>query len=120
MLHTTHIGNLAKENATWLHDQGLFTRTENDEIGIRDNLIYNALLPRPVQLYSLFRWVVEDIQQRTGLDDINDIVTTMRTGYVPGRDFEMERIFSIAERGISNWEEASQTKGKSKHRAKEF
>lgn len=120
MLHNTHIGNMDKENTVWLNDQGILVRDDQENIAIADNQIYNALLERPVQAYSLFRWVVQDVQEKTGLLDINDIVTCMRTGSVKDRAYEMERIVSVAEAGIRLITESKQQKGGGSRKSDKF
>lgn len=93
-LITTEIGLMSSENVKYLLQQGVI----NKDLGIKYKLINNSDFKRPVQLWSLYCLVSEDVSKETGIKDPNEIVTVMREGL----DLEQKypRVESIINRGV--------------------
>lgn len=90
----TDVGLLSGENVQYLVRQGVI----NGELGIRYKLINNSDFKRPVQLWSLYCLVCEDITRDTGVKDVNEIVTIMREGL--NTEQQYPRVDSIINKGV--------------------
>lgn len=119
MLITTDMGNITKDNAVWLNAQGVITRHEG-EVVIADNLVHHPMLDRPVQAYSLFLWCYDDVAEQTGLHQKDDVITAMRTGAVKGRDYEMDKVYSIIEKGVELITQKKRESGSGARKSKSF
>jgi len=77
----TDLGLVSKENANWLYKQGIIAR----DGCLRFNLV-DGMIEKKVQMYSYFRWVVDDIKEKIPTApkqvrlDTEDMVTLMREG----------------------------------------
>jgi hypothetical protein len=69
-------GLLTRENANYLYEVGVV----DEEGHILYRPINNSGFDRPVQLWSLFYLIKNDIAEVTGLKDLNAIVDVMREG----------------------------------------
>lgn len=80
-LITTDLGLVSSENANWLYKQGVIARDGS----LKFNLV-DGMLEKKVQVYSYFRWVVDDIKEKIPTApkqvrlDTEDMVTLMREG----------------------------------------
>ena len=75
----TSIGDLSQENIKFLIEKGVLTHVEGG-IEIKHSIIHHDTLDRPLQIYSLFRLVYEDIVETLGVKDVDKIVNIMRLG----------------------------------------
>jgi len=79
----TELGLLSRDNANWLFQQNIISRE-----GAIKFVLVNGMLEKKVQLYSYFRWIIDDIKNKVpatprqiGLD-VDDFTSLMRTGAV--------------------------------------
>jgi len=79
----TGVGLITSENANWLYKQGVITR----EGFIKHNLV-EGISGKKVQLYSYFRWIIDDIKEKIPTApkqaniEIDDLIDIMRTGEI--------------------------------------
>lgn len=78
---TTDVGLLQVDNANWLFKQNII-----ESGGLLRNVLVKGMAEKRVQLYSYFRWLVEDIKtkittppRQVGIG-VDEIITLMRTG----------------------------------------
>lgn len=82
-LISTDLGLLSSDNANWLYKQGVVNR----EGGIKFNLV-NGMVNKKVQLYSYFRWIVDNIKgtipsaPKQVTVDTDSLISLMRFGEI--------------------------------------
>ena len=96
-MYETDIGYLSKDNLIYLASQGVLTKGEDGSVKIKYNIVESEQLSTPIQMYSLFRQVVENIKELTGEIDIDKIVGIMRNGEGPDG---YQSVVSVKEGGI--------------------
>lgn len=78
---TTDIGLLQKDNANWLYGQSII-----NEKGLLRNRLVNGVSEKKAQMYSYFRWVLDDIKSKIPSPPkqvsvgVDELITLMRFG----------------------------------------
>jgi hypothetical protein len=109
----TDIGYLIAENLDYLYSyQKLLISLDDGNYGFRYGFVQDSTLPRPLAWYSAFRLVVDDIQETTGVREIDAVVTIMREGNMGSRPYP--RVDSILNKGKMLAIQTNRDKGGSK------
>lgn len=95
----TAIGDISKDNARYLIDQGVLTVNEEKELEIAHQLIDDSSFNRPLQLWSLFCHVVQDIRDTyNSRMDIDAVIGIMRNGSLK-TDVQYASVTSVRVKG---------------------
>lgn len=93
-LINTDAGLLTIENARYLCDVGVI----DEEGHILYKLINKSAFTRPVQLWSMFCLIKEDIAKTLGIYRLNAIVDVMRNGEIGGEK-EYPKVMDFIQKG---------------------
>lgn len=105
----TDAGLLSIDNLEYLYSLGVINR----EGGIKSQEIKNSSFKRPVQLWSMFCLIKEDITRSTGVSDLNQVVNIMRQGQYD-TEKKYPKVESIIQKGTQLVFEAYERQGGSK------
>ena len=113
--YETEIGFLDVENIKYLLDQGVLVKSKEGVV-IRSHERHSSYLDRDIQIWSMYRWVFEDIRTVTGVTDMNAVLDIMRKG--DAKYPQVTNIFTSGERICQTAK--SKRKGEGKANKKKF